>query len=85
MRFRKRPIVIEAWQWQGQPIDNWPPWVTWGASVDEANTRRLTINSLEGRLSADLGDWIIQGIRGELYPCKPDIFTETYEPVAQDS
>lgn len=59
MKFRKKPIVIEAYQ------------------TDKA----MIIPTLEGPLRAAPGDWIITGLRGEQYPCKPDIFEKTYEPV----
>ena len=59
MKFRKRPIVIEAYL------------------TDKA----MIIPTLEGPLRAAPGDWIITGLRGEQYPCKPDIFEKTYEPV----
>lgn len=58
-KFRKKPIVIEAYQTQEEKI----------------------IQTLEGSLKASPGDWIITGIRGEEYPCKPDVFDKTYEPV----
>lgn len=45
----------------------------------------LDIKTLEGTMRADVGDWIIQGVKGELYPCKPDIFAATYEPVIEPS
>ncbi len=59
MKFRKRPIVIEAYQ----------------------TNKEMIITTLEGPLRAAPGDWIITGLRGEQYPCKPDIFEKTYEPV----
>jgi len=59
MKFRKKPIVIEAYQ-TDVPVE---------------------IHTLEGTMLARPGDWIITGIKGELYPCKPDIFEATYEPV----
>lgn len=81
MKFRKRPIVIEAWQWLGQPHNEWPRWVSDGARVSQADSAALAIHTLEGELSARLGDWLIHGIRGEVYPCKPNVFSETYDPV----
>lgn len=47
--------------------------------------RVLIIPTLEGNMRADVGDWIITGIRGEQYPCKPDVFARTYEPVSDDA
>ena len=95
-RFRKRPVEIEAMQWDGSakgasPIINWAlelPGTAiryhehlmdgdWIAHPDPY----LLIDTLEGAMSASTGDWIIKGVKGEFYPCKPDIFRETYEPV----
>ena len=87
--FRKKPVVIEAVQFTGgwdsaQPILEWmrehrplersEPW--WGDGSDE-----IAIYTLEGRMAASPGDWIIRGVKGEFYPCKPDIFEATYEEV----
>lgn len=93
MRFRKKPIEIEAVQNGGE----WPPIMEWLDSLTPegylaipfgshpAITRNedgtINIETLEGTMLANVGDWIIQGIKGEIYPCKPDIFEETYEPV----
>jgi len=80
-KFRKKPVIIEAVQFTGQNIDEiyaldgWspitPPKIT--------NDGTLKIATLEGEMTAQKGDWIIRGVKGELYPCKPDIFEETYE------
>jgi hypothetical protein len=99
-KFRKRPIVIEARQWDG----NVEGMMAWVADADhEARKRKggdlherqdhqvihfsgvppqmnLEIQTREGRMSAAPGDWIICGIDGEIYPCKPEIFDATYEP-----
>ena len=48
--------------------------------LDDEDVCFLSIDTLEGRMRADPGDWIIQGVKGEFYPCKPDIFEATYEP-----
>ncbi len=90
-RYRKKPVVIEAVQFRGFNEENGqvelsekPDWLTaeFGNEAiffDEPNT--LTIKTLEGNMIASVGDWIIRGVSGELYPCKPDIFQKTYEPV----
>lgn len=95
MKFRKKPVVIEAVQltwsnWSemcehagvgliedGKPEGFWP---------DGVGTGRIgmSIPTLEGVMQAVENDWIIRGIKGELYPCKPDIFAATYEP-AEDA
>ena len=100
MKFRKRPVVIDALRLG---------WDTWGSMCSFAGIGKLSegkpegcylgedgkprkghentdkigllIPTLEGLMVATEGDWIIRGIKGELYPCKPDIFDETYEPV----
>ena len=81
MKFRKKPVVIEAVQWTG---DNYTSDVRLFAGtyahINEAGS--LIVQTLENRLlKADVGDWIIRGVKGEFYPCKPDIFEATYEAV----
>lgn len=99
--FRKKPVVIEAWQITRKGAEDrglWPDWMKshpstatqmdWsqaGERVDhDAGIPYISIDTLEGRMRADIGDWVIKGVKGELYPCKPDIFTATYDPVAQN-
>lgn len=87
MKYRKKLIVIEAWQFTLPP--DWPPrpdWLVEGfrdgtVYYQGGNAPYLTIETLQGPVRADLGDWIIQGLGGELYPCKPAIFSLTYDPV----
>src|SRR5688500_3822483 len=96
--FRKKPVVIEAFQiTEARRADNseWPNWLhdAWQRGPGEVNalwpsmypesdgTDTLAIGTLEGSLSVSWDDWIIQGVKGELYPCKPDIFAEMYEAV----
>lgn len=88
-KYRKKPIVIEAFQWTGDEhqIED-PEW-----ACDAIRDGRITmgqvgtpevflcISTLEGQMAAERGDWIIQGVKGEIYPCKPDIFEMTYELV----
>lgn len=78
-KFKKKPVIIEAVQFTG---DNWEEVVhfinaPYKAFVEE---QYLLIPTLEGDMRADKGDWIIRGIKGEYYPCKPDIFEQTYDP-----
>lgn len=81
MKFRKKPVVIEAVQWTG---DNWTEIATFHRGDDFTITgTTLNIRTLEGVMTAQPGDWIIRGVRDELYPCKPDIFAATYEPHEQ--
>ncbi len=77
-KFRKKPVVIEARQVPvgGNTTD--PSLAEWcGGS---ASSDHVLIKTLEGTMCADVGDWIIKGVKGEFYPCKPDIFEATYEP-----
>jgi hypothetical protein len=91
MKFRKKPVVIEAIQlrWDtwtkicnfidvGKLTDGKPEGFNPGGKSDVIG---LKIPTLEGLMVANEGDWIIKGIKGEFYPCKPDIFEATYEPV----
>lgn len=82
MKFVKKPLVIEAIQFKSndlsEMLDNWGP--DFGrAVVEQLADSYLVIYTLEGNHTALLGDWIIKGIKGEFYPCKPDIFELTYE------
>ncbi len=79
-RFRKKPVVIEAQQYhEGREFDL--PWVEEGVLDYDEDAGVQTIKTLEGRLVVSDGDWIIRGVKGEYYPCKPDIFAATYEAV----
>lgn len=82
VRFRKKPVVIEAWQWDGvATAPDRPEWLSGRVKADH-NEQTLSIKTLEGVMVATVGDWIIKGVKGEVYPCKPDIFAATYEPAA---
>jgi len=91
-RFRKKPVVVSAIQFTGdnlQSIDAFfgDSFDDWGFVVDAigAGTVGVEILTLEGSMIAGVGDWIIRGVKGEFYPCKPDIFEATYEQVAASS
>ena len=101
MKFRKKPVVIEAFQMtKARRQDNreWPEWLnqawnkdreTVGALYPTAKPTEavsydpLSIGTLEGAHTVSWGDWIIRGVKGELYLCKPDIFEATYEAVEE--
>ena len=76
--FVKRPVKVQAIQFTGDNHDEINEFV--GRAV-EIYGNTVTINTIEGMMRALEGDWIIKGIKGEFYPCKPDIFEETYEEV----
>jgi hypothetical protein len=84
-KFRKKPVQIEAMQLIDD-LGNHLAVAEWirsggGAVTVPAVNPYLLIDTLEGQMRADIGDWIIRGVQGEHYPCKPDIFEATYEPV----
>lgn len=81
-RFRKKPVEIEAVRFTGDNIQEIWDWVGAGAVYGPVeDDPSAYIDTLEGRHEARPGDWIIKGVQGEPYPCKPDIFEATYEPV----
>lgn len=73
-KFRKKPVVIEAWKNDGSVP---PEWLQGHGTGNSGSS--IIIVTLEGTMRADPGDWIIKGTKGELYPCKPDIFSDIYE------
>ena len=75
MKFRKKPVVIEAVQAMEGEISLIP------GVVRDSDREAWVIKTLEGDMEVSPGDWIITGAKGEKYPCKPDIFDLTYEPV----
>lgn len=98
-KYRKKPVVIEAVKWGGHMFEHkgeLPLWLgeaiskpvgTLGNIVREGmtdtNQDTLSIFTMEGKMTASAGDYIIRGIAGELYPCKPTIFERTYEEVVE--
>lgn len=83
MKYRKKPVVIEAVQFHGGNAEEINAWS--GNVVQPARPDQMRIGTLEGLMYASLGDWIIRGVQGEFYPCKPDIFEATYEEVDDDA
>lgn len=81
MKYRKKPLVIEAVQFDGTDASvEWLLPQLMSKEIGRACSH-LYINTLEGIMTADIGDYVIKGVRGEFYPCKPDIFEATYEQV----
>ncbi len=84
-RFRKKPVVIEAIQLTQDNRGQVWSWIHDGLPLEAnsraflADTTRLVVRTLEGDMEAREGDWIIKKVKGEFYPCKPDIFAATYE------
>ena len=83
-KYRKKPVVIDAVQWDGESgTANEFIGEAYGENWEYATAANsaIFIFTLEGKMLCNLGDWIIKVIKGEFYPCKPDIFEATYEPV----
>ena len=85
MRFRKKPVEIEAIQFTGDNQKDvlsfiYPDMSEDGLIGAQVMKLPVVIETLEGTLTASPGDWIIKGVKGEFYPCKPDIFEATYDP-----
>jgi hypothetical protein len=79
-KYRKKPIVIEAVRFE-KPYSRVKDFCPDMQPIRSGN--RIVwavVPTLEGDMRADLGDWIIRGVKGEFYPCKPDVFAVTYEP-----
>ncbi len=101
MKFRKKPVIIEAVIWTGfnleevyefmhpeeDPLQEQfkdPEYIGFFANYEEnVKTNGLEIKTLEGTMKANVGDYIIKGVNGEYYPCKPDIFVKSYEEVIE--
>lgn len=83
MKYRKKPVIIDAVRWEGQPVQK----IRRELSVDGpvpilrnlVTPTELIIKTLEGDMTASWGDYIIKGVDGEVYPCKPEIFEKTYD------
>jgi len=93
-KYRKKPVVIEAFRLGNDPMPDWfcdartrNDVITYGKKTYhdpfEENLSHAVIRTLEGDHRADIGDYVIKGVKGELYPCKPDIFHITYECVEE--
>ena len=80
-KFRKKPVVIEAIQYNGFDENGKEIEIFLGKSFEShvPSKNKVIIRTLEGEHTASCGDWIIRGVNGEHYPCKPDIFAKTYE------
>lgn len=91
MKFRKKPVVIEAEQFlPGDGVTDGDSFeahgTSWRIVFDGWADRKgpyILIKTLEGAMACEYGDWVIKGVKGELYPCKPDIFELIYEPAEQ--
>lgn len=88
MRFRKKPVEIEAIQWTGENTGAVMAFAPAGVIAYDPGynfPHTLTIRTLGGKTTADVGDWIIRGIKDEYYPCKPDIFAGSYDEIMNEA
>lgn len=98
-RYRKLPVVIEAMRWNGTP-EGATPIINWVLARDgtaryhedrpgDTNVlirpEHIAVDTLEGTMRANAGDWVIRGVQGEFYPCRDDVFRQSYEPVEAGS
>ena len=79
-KYRKKPVIIEAIQWDDKNLSKIDKFM---GGIVEIKVTTLVIHTLEGDMEASIGDYIIKGVNGEFYPCKPDIFAKTYEEVTE--
>jgi len=82
-KFRKKPVVVEAMLFTDETKDQVLNFIKCNAypSRNSNGEPTLVIQTLEGEMTTELGNWVIRGVKGEFYPCKPDIFERTHEPV----
>lgn len=90
MKYRKKPVIIEAIQFEDNSdriieIHEFMGGDTIGVNYEDKDNPYLKIETLEGIMKASVGDYIIKGVNGEFYPCKPDIFEKTYERVIDEA
>lgn len=83
--FRKKPVTIEAMQFEPETAIAIKEWAKTHGQTILVRNGVLDVPTLEGTMTAQPGDWIIRGVQGEFYPCKPDIFDATYEAVSDSA
>lgn len=83
MKYKKKPVTIDAYQLSSEaPLPEWMECAFTAGRIDRVGNR-FVVDTLEGTMVADADDYIIMGVEGELYPCKPSIFEATYEKVEE--
>ena len=82
-KYRKKPVVIEAYCPYKGKMPEWFESALCSGNVRELVSGGFDVNTLEGTIHASVGDYVIRGVQGELYPCKSDIFEQTYELVEE--
>ncbi len=84
-QYRKKPVVIEAVQYDGDNLNEIYKFTNYQVRIGNRIDSPLFVLTLEGAMEAKQGDFIIKGVNGEFYPCKPDIFEKTYELVESEA
>lgn len=85
MKYRKKPVMVEAIRYTVESCRELHEWMDLDHEPHNLDCENgIFIDTLEGQMEAQLGDWIIRGVAGEFYPCKPEIFEATYEPVKEE-
>lgn len=79
MKYRKKPVIIEAIHFNGSNYNEIKLFSVGKFYIN--NAYEFVVDTLEGQMKADVGDYIIKGVNGEFYPCNPDIFKKTYEEI----
>lgn len=82
-KFRKKPVVIDAVQVRADNLQEVYDFIVTHNGPFHTEPDGLVIETLEGNMKANLGDYVIRGVKGEFYPCKPDIFEASYEAVVE--
>lgn len=82
--YRKKPVVVEAVQFTGSNVAEIAELLGWSYSGDCDYSDSVVIETLEGDMTANVGDWVIKGVAEEGYPCRDDIFRQTYEALEPD-
>lgn len=87
-KYRKKPVIVDAIQWTGKNLEEVIAFMVGPDSGHSQltidSTMDIVVYTLEGDMKASIGDWLIKGIKGEYYPCKPDIFLATYQKVLRE-
>lgn len=83
-RFKKKPVSVDAFRITEENVNDWRKWPDWAICphVLCTDSGHVEIETLEGRMRGNVGDWVIQGVNGEVYPCKHGIFVKTYDDQA---
>lgn len=82
-KYRKKPIDIEAFRFEGQPPSQWPAWASNSLAIRRSGLALYIDDEHHGPIRCNPGDWILKGVNGEIYPCTDDVFRKSYDEVAE--